>query len=160
MAQDTDARRRFDAPNRNETEPPVIVVGLDGSPSSWDAFSWAAGEAARTNRTVVAVSVIPLTEAAAAFGVPLDYAGIERARQEFAGELATEAARRARELGVALRFVTEHGDVTHALADIARGLNANLVVVGRSAKRLHHLAGSLSHRLTSRNDAPVVVVVP
>ena len=30
----------------------------------------------------------------------------------------------------------------------------------RVRKVLHRLAGSLSHRLTSRNDAPVVVVVP
>jgi hypothetical protein len=39
-------------------------------------------------------------------------------------------------------------------------VQANLVVVGRSAKTMHHLAGSLSHRLTCRKDAPVVVIVP
>jgi nucleotide-binding universal stress UspA family protein len=92
--------------------------------------------------------------------VPLDYAGIEQARQQVADELKCEAAHRAGELGVAISFVTEYGDVTHALTEVARGLHANLVVVGRSAKALHRLAGSLSHRLTSRNDAPVVVVVP
>jgi hypothetical protein len=32
--------------------------------------------------------------------------------------------------------------------------------VGRSAKMLHHLAGSLGRRLVARKDAPVVVVVP
>jgi nucleotide-binding universal stress UspA family protein len=160
MAQDTEAGRRPDAPDRNNVAPPVIVVGLDGSPSSWDAFCWAVGEASRINGKVVAVWVVPLTETAAAFGVPLDYAGVERTRQEVADELTGEAARRASEVGVALSFVTAHGDVTRALTDVARGLHANLVVVGRSAKRLHHLAGSLSHRLTSRNDAPVVVVVP
>jgi nucleotide-binding universal stress UspA family protein len=138
----------------------VIVVGLDGSPSSWDAFSWAAGEVARINGKVVAVYVCPVIEAAAAFGVPYDYAGVEQARQEVADELKREAAHRATELGVAFSFVTEHGDPTHALIDVARALHANLVVVGRSARVLHHLAGSLSHRLTSRNDAPVVVVVP
>ena len=160
MAQDTEAGRRPHAPDRNDVAPPVIVVGLDGSPSSWDAFSWAAGEAARSNGSVVAVNVTPFTEAAAAFGVPFDYAGVEQTRQEVADELKREATRRANELGVALSFVTEHGDATHWLTDVARRLHANLVVVGRSAKVLHHLAGSLSHRLTSRNDAPVVVVVP
>jgi nucleotide-binding universal stress UspA family protein len=143
-----------------DTDSPVIVVGLDGSPSSWDAFSWAAGEAVRTKGSVVAVYAIPYPEPAAAFGVPYDYAGVEQARQEIADELRTEAVHRGKEVGVAIRFVTEHGDATHALTDVARGLHANLVVVGRSAKMLHHLAGSLSHRLTCRSDAPVVVVVP
>jgi nucleotide-binding universal stress UspA family protein len=160
MAQDIEAGRQPYAPDRNDGAPPVIVVGLDGSPSSWDAFSWAAGEAARSNGKVVAVNVTPFTEAAAGFGVPFDYAGIEQARREIADELQHEAAHRAKELGVALSFVSEHGDAAHALTDVACRLHANYVVVGRSEKVLHHLAGSLSHRLTSRNNAPVVVVVP
>lgn len=160
MTQDTEAGRLHRGVDGGNTAAPVIVVGLDGSPSSWDAFSWAAGEAARINGKVVAVYVLPLTEAAAALNVPYDYAGVEKARQEIADELKGEASQRADELGVELSFVTEHGDITHALTDVARVLRANLVVVGRSAKVLHRLAGSLSHRLTSRNDAPVVVVVP
>ncbi len=160
MAQDMQAGQPRQAPDRNHVAEPVIVVGLDGSPSSWDAFCWAAGEAARINGKVVAVYVVPLTEAVAAFDVPYASARVEQARQEIAEELRSEAAHRANELGVKLRFVTEHGDATHALTDVARVLHANFVVVGRSAKVLHRLAGSLSHRLTSRNDAPVVVVVP
>jgi len=46
----------------------VIVVGLDGSPTSWDAFAWAAGVAARGNGRLVAVHVMPFTEPAAVFG--------------------------------------------------------------------------------------------
>jgi nucleotide-binding universal stress UspA family protein len=138
----------------------VIVVGLDGSPSSWNAFSWAAGEAVRRNSSIVAVYVIPLADAAGAFAVPFDYSGLERANQDVSDELNHEAAQRADELGVALSFVTGHGDATTALTDVAHDLHANLIVVGRSAKVLHHLAGSLSHRLTCRKDAPVVVVVP
>jgi K+-sensing histidine kinase KdpD len=160
MAQDAEAARWPDAPERNDVAAPVIVVGLDGSSSSWDAFCWSVGEALRTNGEVVAVYVLPLTDAAAAFGVPYDYAGVEQARRDVVDELRSEATQRAHELGVALSFVTERGDATRALTDIARSVHANLVVVGRSAKRLHHLAGSLSRRLTSRNDAPVVVVVP
>jgi nucleotide-binding universal stress UspA family protein len=160
MAQNAEAEQRPDAADRNKVTPPVIVVGLDGSPSSWDAFCWAAGEAGHTNGTVVAVYVIPLIDTAAAFGVPLDYAGIEQARERGAAELKADATRRAQEVGVALSFGTAHGDVTSALTDVAREVDANLLVVGRSAKSLHRLAGSLSHRLTSRSDAPVVVVVP
>jgi len=160
MARDTDASSQPHAPDRNEAASPVILVGLDGSPSSWNAFSWAAGEALRVNSRMVAVYVVPLADAAGAFALPFDYAGLERARQVVADELQREAAHRAHELGIALNFVTERGDATHALADVAHSLHANLLVVGRSAKVLHHLAGSLSHRLTCRKDAPVVVVVP
>lgn len=160
MAHDTEAGRRPDAPVRNSGAPPVIVVGLDGSPSSWDAFSWAAGEAARTNGQLVAVNVTPYTEAVVAFGVPFDYAGVEQTRREVAAELKRDAIRRADELGVALTFMCEHGNTAHCLTDVAQRLHANLVVVGRSTKVLHHVGRSLSHRLTSRTNAPVVVVVP
>jgi len=138
----------------------VVVVGLDGSPSSWDAFCSAAGEAARIQGKVVAVYVTPYAEVVAAFGVPYDYAGVEQARQEIADDLKREATNRAGELDVELTFVIEHGDVTHVLTDVARTMRANLIVVGRSSKMLHHLGNSLSNRLTSRNNAPVVVVVP
>jgi nucleotide-binding universal stress UspA family protein len=160
MAPETEAGRRPEVPDHDDVAAPLIVVGLDGSPSSWDAFSWAAGEAARIKGKVVAVYVVPLIDAAAAFGVPYDYAGLEQARQSVADELRSEAAQRADALGVHLSFVTEHGDATHALSDIARDMHAHLVVVGRSGQLWHRLGGSLSHRLTCRNDAPVVVVVP
>ena len=76
MAQDTEAGSQPQAPDRNEAASPVIVVGLDGSPSSWNAFCWAAGEARRVNSRIVAVHVIPLADAAGAFAVPFDYAGL------------------------------------------------------------------------------------
>jgi nucleotide-binding universal stress UspA family protein len=160
MTQDTEFGRSRDAASRTDAAARVIVVAVDGSPTSWDAFAWAAGVAARGNANLVAVHVMPLTEPAAAFGVPFDYAGVETARQEVAAELKDEAVRRAGEVGVPVSFVIEYGDVTHAVTEVARSVHAELVVVGRSAKMLHRFAGSLSHRLTCRNDAPVVVVVP
>ena len=160
MTSDTAEERRPDVPGRKGGGAPALVVGLDGSPSSWDAFSWAAGVAARANGRVVAVYVMPWPDPAAAFGAPYDYDGIERARREIAHELTDEAAQRARDLGVSVSFVGARGDVSRALADVARTMHAELIVVGKSAKWLHHLGGSLSHRLTCRNDAPVVVVVP
>src|SRR5207253_11250793 len=89
---------------------PLIVVGLDGSSTSWDAFSWAAGEAIRSNGSLVAVYIIPAVEPAAAFGESLGYAAVEQAREEVAAELRGEAQRRARDLGVPFRFVSERGD--------------------------------------------------
>jgi nucleotide-binding universal stress UspA family protein len=136
--------------------PRVIVVGVDGSPTSWDAFAWAAGAAARGNGRLVVVHVEPLGDPAAAFVCT----GIEAMRQEIARELRSEVERMALELGVRVSFVVERGDVTRAVRNVAKEQQADLVVVGRSAKVLHQLAGSLSHRLSRRHDAPVVVVVP
>ena len=139
---------------------PVIVVGLDGSPASWDAFSWAAGEAVRAGGSLIAVYVTPVVEPVAAVGMYFDYAAAEQARQDVAAELAGEAAQRAGELGVPLSFVRESGDTAHALTSVAHSAGADLVVVGKSAKLWHHVAGSLGRRLVCRHDAPVIVVVP
>jgi nucleotide-binding universal stress UspA family protein len=160
MAEDTFAAPQRDSDTRINNAPRVIVVGLDGSPTSWDAFAWAAGVAVRGSCQLVAVHVLPMTEPAAAFAAPFDFSGMETARQAIAADLKDEAQRRAGEVGVPVSFVIERGEVTHAVTEVARALHAELVVVGRSAKMLHRLGGSLSHRLTCRNDAPVVVVVP
>ena len=139
---------------------PLIVVGLDGSSTSWDAFAWAGGEARRCDGSLVAVYVTPLVEAVAAIGEAAGYAAIEQARDDVAQELGREARERAEELGVDLRFITERGDTAQTLTHIAHSLGADLIAVGRSAKMLHHLAGSLGRRLVARPDVPVIVVVP
>ena len=136
----------------------VIVVGLDGSPASWDAFCWAAGQATRARGSLIAVYATPAVTPVAP--LPGDFGYGEQAAQEVAAELKAEAKLRAAEAGVQLTFVRELGDPVHALISVARSAHADLVVVGRSAKMLHHLAGSAARRLASRQDAPVVVVVP
>jgi nucleotide-binding universal stress UspA family protein len=154
------------SPSQNSPVGPVgdpaqlIVVELDGSSTSWDAFSWAAGEATRCSGSLVAVYITPLVEPAAAYGGAYGYAAVEQARDEVAKELKDDAEHRARDLGVGLEFISERGDTAPTLTRIARSLGADLIVVGKSAKMLHHLAGSLGRRLVSRPDAPVIVVVP
>jgi DNA-binding MarR family transcriptional regulator/nucleotide-binding universal stress UspA family protein len=158
MTQDTAEMRSQDYPGRVAGgTAPVIVVGLDGSPASWDAFSWATGEAARDNGRLIAVYA---TRVAGPFGEPSGYAAAEQARQEVARQLAGEAAQWASDAGVPLSFVREPGDIIRALTSVARSAGADLVVVGRSAKMLHRLAGSAGRRLVCRHDAPVTVVVP
>lgn len=136
----------------------VIVVGLDGSAASWDAFCWAAGQATRARGSLIAVYVTSVVAPV----LPVDgyFYYAEQAAEEVAAELKAEAEHRAAEAGVPVTFVRELGDTVHALIGVARSAHADLVVVGRSAKMLHHLAGSAGRRLASRQDAPVVVVVP
>jgi len=43
MAHDTAPGRPQNLAGQVHTTAPVIVVGLDGSPASWDASTWAAG---------------------------------------------------------------------------------------------------------------------
>ena len=129
----------------NETDDAVIVVGLDGSETSWDAFSWAAGEALRSRARLVAAYVSPRQGAAAAVvGGAYDYGAVERARAEVAADLAAAASGRAAELGIDIDFVHEQGEVSRSLTSIARAARARMVVIGRSAKARHHLAGALS----------------
>jgi nucleotide-binding universal stress UspA family protein len=161
MTQHTSGAHSKDHPAQTPgTTAHVIVVGLDGSPTSWDAFCWAAGEAARSNGRLIAVYATPL---AASFPLPseaFDYDAAEQACRETAGQLADEAAERASEMAVPLSFVRESGDIIRALTSVARSARADLIVVGRSTKILHHLARSAARRLVSRRDAPVTVVVP
>ncbi len=138
----------------------VIVVGIDGSPTSWDAFDWAAGEAARTHGRLIAVYVAPAVEPGAEFGAPIDFAAAEEARDEIVDQLRTEVEERSRHLDVPVGFARELGDTAAALTRLARSVHADLIVVGRSSKMLHRLAGSLGRRLVSRHDTPAVVVVP
>jgi len=141
---------------------PVLVVGVDGSGPSWDAFAWAAGEARRCGGRIVAVFVTPLVEpeAALSIGAPYNYSDAVEARDRITEELAGEVARRARELGVEVSFVREKGDTANVLTEVARSEHADLVAVGRSTKMLHPLAGSVSHRLVRGRHLPVTVVVP
>ncbi|HUC13143.1 MAG TPA: universal stress protein [Acidimicrobiales bacterium] len=140
----------------------VLVVGLDGSDPSWDAFAWAAGEARRCRGRIIAVFVTPLVEpeAALSIGAPYDYEAAVEATDQIAEELAGEVARRADVLGVEASFVREKGDATHVITEVARSEHADLIAVGRSAKPLHRLAGSVSRRLVLCRDLPVTVVVP
>jgi nucleotide-binding universal stress UspA family protein len=148
------------SPGQADAAGQVIVVGLDGSPASWDAFWWAAGEALRSRGRLIAAYITPAVEPVVPVGGYFGYAAAAQARQEAVGQLKEEAERRAAELGVPLAFVQELGAAAPGLASVARAAHADLVVVGRSAKMLHHLAGSAGRRLVSRHDAPVVVVVP
>jgi nucleotide-binding universal stress UspA family protein len=141
---------------------PTLVVGVDGSAPSWDAFAWAAGEARRANGRIVAVFVTALIEPEEVLGstAPLGYPAAADARDQMAEELAAEVERRADTLGVEVRFMRGTGDAVRVLTDVACSEHADLMVVGRSAKMLHRLAGSVSRRLVLNRESPVIVVVP
>jgi len=143
-----------------------VVVGIDGSDTSWDAFCWACGETSRLGGRTVAVFVGPTSGAASASatasfaGAVVAYGAIQQSMTDQAEELGAQVRAYGHDHGVDVTFVRAHGDTARELLRIAHADHADLLVVGRSTKARHHLAGSLGRRLVGRRGAPIVVVVP
>ncbi|HEY1832624.1 MAG TPA: universal stress protein [Acidimicrobiales bacterium] len=144
----------------------VVVVGIDGSATSWDAFHWACGETRRMAGRTVAVFVGPTSAAVSASatasfaGAVGAYGAIEETVTDQAEELGDLIRRHGYDLGVDVTFIHTRGDTATELLRTAVSFHADLVVVGRSTKARHHVAGSLGRRLVGRRHAPVIVVVP
>jgi nucleotide-binding universal stress UspA family protein len=145
---------------------PVVVVGIDGSNTSWDAFWWACGEGRRLGGRLVAVFVssTPVIDAAAAAaaltGVVMVPVANDRRDTYHAEHLRGRVEKCAADADLAVLFVHAQGDAANELLEVARAEHADLIVVGRSTKARHHIVGSLSRRLVGRRDVPVIVVVP
>ncbi len=162
MAMSVTERQAGDNAAADDPGGSILVVGVDGSAPSWESFAWAAGEARRGNGRIVAVFGTSLIESEEALGstAPLGYAVAAETRDQLAEELAAEVARRADMLGVEVSFVRGMGDAVHVLTEVAHSHHADMMVVGRSAKMLHRLAGSVGRRLVLNRQSPVIVVVP
>jgi nucleotide-binding universal stress UspA family protein len=143
-----------------------VVVGVDGSDTSWDAFCWACGEAGRLGGHIVAVfvdvgfGVVSATATAPFAGAAVPYGVIQQSMIDQAEELDLQVRSYGHDHGVDVAFIHCQGDPTRELLRIANADHADLLVVGRSTKSRHHLAGSLGRRLVGKRGAPVIVVVP
>jgi len=93
-------------------------------------------------------------------GVAFDYAGVERSVVDRADQLRRQLEICAAELDLPISFIHEYGDPKTELTRIAEEAGADIIVVGKSTKARHHLAGSLGRRLIGQRGAPIVVVVP
>jgi nucleotide-binding universal stress UspA family protein len=107
--------------------------------------------------TSAAVSASATASFAGAAGA---YGAVEETVSDQAEELGDLVRNHGHDLGVDLTFVHTRGDTASELLRIAGSFHADLVVVGRSTKARHHVAGSLGRRLVGRRNAPVIVVVP
>ena len=143
----------------------VVLVGIDGSETSWNALSWACGEARRLRGRAVAVFVSSsagsgLAAPALTGAVPFDCGWNDSMATGHADTLRRELECYAAGHDVDLTFVHTDGDAVSELLRLATVLHADQIVVGRSMKSRHRLAGSLGRRLAGKRKAPVVVVVP
>lgn len=144
----------------------LIVVGIDGSETSWDAFCWACGETIRLGGRTVAVFVGPTpgatsaTASASFTAAVVPYGAIQESVTDQAQRLSVQVRAYGNDHGVDVAFVHTRGDAAKELLRIASSGHADLLVVGRSTKARHRIAGSLGRRLIRRRGAPIVVVVP
>ncbi|MFE5036178.1 universal stress protein [Streptomyces sp. 900105755] len=142
---------------RGTDGPKVIVVGMDGSDSSWRATSYAAGLARRQHALLAIVYVQPVLAAGAALGAPVAETTDEIA-EELVGQIR-EAAERLRGIfEVRWEFHTFRGDAYNGMVKAADELKADAVVVGASEQAGHRFIGSVAIRLVKAGRWPVTVV--
>lgn len=136
----------------------MIVVGLDGSRTSWRAASYANGLARRQRSRVTVVYVVSPGALAA---LTADVAGAMVATEmleDAAADLRGEVERLAAERGIDTEFLVVHGDPFTELRRVAREVRADALVVGASERAGHRLVGSLAGRLVKAARWPVTVV--
>jgi nucleotide-binding universal stress UspA family protein len=136
--------------------PNVIVVGIDGSPTSLRAGAYAAGLARRQNSRIVVVHV---TSAPMLAGLAASAAGaIEESLLETAQDVGRQVEAGVRHLQVDAEYRTARGDPLTEITRIADEVRADAVVVGASTQAGHRLVGSLAVRLVRAGHWPVTVV--
>jgi nucleotide-binding universal stress UspA family protein len=136
--------------------PSLILVGVDGSRTSWRAAAYAAGLARRQHCRLLAVYVERLS---ASIGMA---PGVAAAMNEAASQTAREIEQRLRdaaaEVGLHLEFRAVLGDPWMELNRAATEAKADAVVVGASEHAGHRIVGSLATRMVRAGKWPVTVV--
>jgi nucleotide-binding universal stress UspA family protein len=136
--------------------PNVIVVGVDGSPTSMRAGAYAAGLARRQNSRIVAVHVTSTPMFSGM--VPSASGAIEQGLEDVAEEVRREVEAAVEYMQMSADYRAVRGDPFTELARIADEVRADAVVVGASTQAGHRLIGSLAVRLVRAGRWPVTVV--
>jgi nucleotide-binding universal stress UspA family protein len=133
-----------------------VVVGVDGSANGQRAMHVAARQAARTNRPLVVVHAVGLTEVINGEHVPShDH------RAEIGREIIGWCASLDGECSDVEALVLD-GPPVDVLLRAANDVDASLVVVGRrgTGGRAELRLGSTAHQVVEHSTCPVLVVPP
>jgi nucleotide-binding universal stress UspA family protein len=142
---------------RGTDGPRVILVGVDGSPTSLRAAAYAAGLARRQRSRLVAVFVAEHATPMAGW-VPAAQVAARDAAAQVDAELRRELAPAAERLGIEVEYLQVQGDPVAELSRIADRLPADAVLVGASEQAGHRVVGSVAVRLVRVGRWPVTVV--
>jgi nucleotide-binding universal stress UspA family protein len=145
-----------------------IVVGVDGSPTSIEALSWAVRQAAATVAAVQAICVWEspgMAELTPTMGVPpvvhqpvVEVTALENMQRRLDEVIGSVVGSSASPGGVPIAATVIEGHPGHVLVQAAE--RAELLVVGRSGHGafVGMLLGSVSSHVTAHAPCPVVVV--
>ncbi|TVZ91731.1 MULTISPECIES: universal stress protein [unclassified Streptomyces] len=140
----------------NDATEPKVVVGVDGSPSSYEAVRWAVRYAGLVGGTVDAVAVweLPGLYGWSAPAVDMDVDEDEtrqKMRQELTEVLGADGAE-------AVRTHVVHGNPADVLLRAAE--DAEVLVVGSRGRGgfARALLGSVSQHVSQHASCPVVIV--
>ena len=136
----------------------MIVVGLDGSRTSWRAASYSNGLArCRHSRVTVVYVVSPGALATMTTDASATIMAAEM-REEIGPGLLKQVERPAAERGIGTEFMVVRGDPFTDLRRVAQEMQADVLVVGASERAGHRFVGSLAGRLVKAARWPVTVV--
>ncbi|MFD7921072.1 universal stress protein [Streptomyces sp. NPDC059740] len=142
---------------RGTDGPKVIVVGVDGTASSWRAAAYAAGLARRQGSLLALVYVQPVLPVSAAMGASVSQTTMSIA-EELMAEIQASTERLRDVYRLRWEFHTLHGDPYNGMVRMADELKADAVVVGASESAGHRIMGSVAVRLVKAGRWPVTVV--
>jgi len=140
--------------------PTTLVVGVDGTATSLRAAAYAGGLARRQRAKLIIVYVRKQPPALVAIG---DSSGralrdVFEAQDEVERSLREGLRTQGRLWRIDAQIVVRDGDPLSVLAEVAKEVRADAVIVGASTSAGHRIAGSLAVRLVRLARWPVTVV--
>lgn len=136
--------------------PRVLVVGVDGSETSWRALYYAFGLARRQRGSSLLAVFAGVPDCALELtGCPND---VWSARDRLVAELRDAVAALSDEHRVAAEFVTMQWEPAESLVRVAAEHRADAIIIGASRALAHKLFGSTAVRTVRRSRCPVTVV--
>jgi nucleotide-binding universal stress UspA family protein len=138
--------------------PRTIVVGVDGSDTSWRAAAYAVGLARRQRRSSRLVFVHVARPDGVSALVPLVLPELRGAAESIRHGIESTLASRLADSGIDWELRTSIGSPFAEIKKTALAVQADAVVVGASTRAGHRFAGSVAVRLVRSKHWPVVVV--
>lgn len=135
-----------------------ILVGIDGSEESFNAFKSALSLAKKINASVSVLYVLPLgVEVSSALSL---FTGVKDIFRKGAEKILKEAQSIAEEEGIEVRLKFEEGEPYTKLVDILYAEESDLLVLGKSGKGglAKALIGSTASRAIGASQVDVLVI--